>query len=44
VSRPKVFENVLKELNEAFPTWDDVELLQLEKLPYFNAAIYEGMR
>jgi hypothetical protein len=44
VSRPEVFEKVLKELNEAFPTWKDVGLLQLEKLPYFNAAIYEGMR
>ena len=44
VSRPKVFEIVLKEVNEAFPTWEDVGLLQLEKLPYLNAAIYEGMR
>jgi cytochrome P450 len=44
ISRPQVFETVIKELNEACSSWDEVDILKLEKLPFFNAAIYEGLR
>jgi cytochrome P450 len=44
VSRPEVLQTVMKELNDASTTWDDLDILKLEKLPYFNATVYEGLR
>lgn len=44
VSRPEIYEMVMKELNDAFSAWDDVDISKLEKLAYFNATIYEGLR
>jgi cytochrome P450 len=43
VSRPEVYEQVMKELN-GFSDWEDVDILKLEKLAFFNATIYEGLR
>jgi cytochrome P450 len=44
ISRPKIYEIVMNELDDAFKNWDEVDLLKLENLNYFNATIYEGLR
>jgi cytochrome P450 len=44
ISRPEIHEMVMNELNEAFTNWDEVDILKLEKLSYFNATIFEGLR
>lgn len=35
---------VMNELNDAFTSWDEVDILKLEKLSYFNATMFEGLR
>ena len=44
ISRPEIYEMVMKELTDAFTNWDQVDILKLEKLVYFNATIFEGLR
>jgi hypothetical protein len=44
ISRPEIYEMVMKELTDAFTNWDEVDILKLEKLMYFNATIFEGLR
>jgi cytochrome P450 len=44
ISRPEIYEMVMKELDDALNNWDEVDIQKLEKLVYFNATIYEGLR
>ncbi|KAH6881768.1 cytochrome P450 [Alternaria rosae] len=44
ISTPRIYERLHRELVEAFPNRDDLDLAPLEKMPYFKAIIMETAR
>ena len=44
ISTPRIHERLHRELVEAFPNRDDLDLAPLEKMPYFKAIIMETAR